>query len=252
MTSFYDDIAPFYHLLFADWEAAIASQSELLSPIIREQWGDAAHSILDVSCGIGAQSLALASAGFQVTASDLSPASVARAREEAARRGLSIPFSVCDMRHAYDHHGGGFDVVLSGGNAVPHLLDDQSILDALGQFYACLRPGGGCLITMRQYDHEERGTNLFKPFGVRQEGDERSIIFHVWDFDGPDYYDFAMYFVQENLRTGALTTRVARSRYYAISPDHLVSLVAAAGFTNARRLDDGPTHGAIIAGTKPA
>lgn len=251
MTSFYDEIAPYYHLLFADWDEAIAYQSELLTPIIREQWGESAQSILDVSCGIGAQSLALAGAGFQVTASDLSPASVARAREEAARRGLDISFSVGDMRRAYDHHGGGFDVVLSAGNAVPHLLDDQSIIDTLGQFYACLRPGGGCLITTRQYDQEERGTNLFKPFGVRQEGEERTIIFQVWDFDGPDYYDFAMFFVQENVRTRAITTRVSRSRYYAISPDHLVSLVAQAGFANARRLDDGDSHGAIVAGTRP-
>jgi SAM-dependent methyltransferase len=251
MTSFYDDIARFYHLLFDDWEAAIAQQSELLSRIIREQWGDAASSVLDVSCGIGTQSLALAGAGFKVTASDLSPASVGRAREEAASRGLDIVFSVGDMSRCYDHHGGGFDVVLAAGNSVPHLLDDEAILDALRQFYACLRRGGGCLITTRQYDDEERGTNLFKPFGVRQEGDERTIIFQLWDFDGPDHYDFAMFFVQENLRTGTVNPHVARSRYYAISPDHLVSLVAQAGFAGARRLDDGHPQGAIIAGTRP-
>src|SRR4051812_41409909 len=126
MTSFYDDLAPFYPLIYPDWNTAIGRQAGALDGIIREHL-DAAHTVLDISCGIGTQCLGLAQAGYQVTASDLSSEAVARASVEATARGLSIEFSVADMRHAFEHHGGGFDVVLLGDDSVhdayvPHAL----------------------------------------------------------------------------------------------------------------------------------
>jgi len=98
---FYDQLSPFYHLLYKDWEAGMVWQAEHLRDIIRAQWGEQVQSVLDVSCGIGTQSLGLARLGFQVTASDLSPHAIARAKKEAQVRNLTVSFSVCDMREAY-------------------------------------------------------------------------------------------------------------------------------------------------------
>lgn len=250
MTSeFYAKLTPFFHLIYEDWEASMNFQGDLLTDIIQAECGPSVKSILDVSCGIGTQSIALARRGFEVTASDLSPEAVARAKKEAQARDLQISFSVCDMRAVHSHHGGGFDVVICAGNAIPHLLSDSEILTALGEMLACLRPGGGCLITMRQYDQEERGTGIFKPFGVREEGDKRYIIFQVWDFEG-EQYAFSMYFIEEDQRSGELETHVMRSRYYAISPGHLLELMDQAGFVDLKRLDDGWSHGANLVGTK--
>jgi SAM-dependent methyltransferase len=128
------------------------------------------------------------------------------------------------MRDAFRHHGGGFDVVISAGNSITHLLGDGEILRALEAMYACLRPGGGCILTIRQYDQEARGKGLIKPFRVYEEGDRRFVIFQVWDFEG-DRYAFSMYFVEDDGQSGELTTRVMRSNYYAISPDHLTKLM---------------------------
>jgi len=249
MTSdFYAQLTPFYHLIHEDWEASIVSQGNLLTDIIQTEWGPSVKSVLDVSCGIGTQSIALARRGFEVTASDLSPEAVARAKKEAQARDLQISFSVCDMRAVYSHHGGGFDVVICAGNSIPHLLSDGEILSALGEMLACLRPGGGCILTIRKYDQEERGTGIFKPFGVREEGDKRYIIFQVWDFEG-EQYAFSMYFIEEDQRSGEIETHVMRSRYYAISPDHLVELMDRAGFVDVKRLDDGSSHPAILVGS---
>jgi SAM-dependent methyltransferase len=246
---FYNQLAPFYHLIFEDWEAAIASQADLLSGVIQAEWGDSVHSILDASCGIGTQSLGLAALGFEVTASDLSLGAVARAQKEAQARNLRISFSVCDMRQLYSHHGGGFDVVICAGNSVPHLLSDSEILLALKEIHACLRSGGGCVLTIRRYDEEVRGKGILKPFGVRHEGEVRYIIFQVWDFEG-DHYDFSMYFIADDRQSGAAETHVMRSRYYAVSPDHLMALMKRAGFEEVQRLDKDASHPAILVGTR--
>jgi len=249
LSDFYNQLTPFYHLIYRDWEASISFQADMLIGIIQTEWGRDVQTILDVSCGIGTQSIGLAERGYHVTASDLSTESVTRAAKEAESRNLEISFSVNDMRDLGRYHGSGFQVVIGAGNSIPHLLSDSEIVTALMEMRACLRSGGGCILTIRQYDQEPRGQGLIKPFGVRQEGDMRTIIFQVWDFE-EDQYDFSMYFIQEEILSGHLDTHVMRSRYYAISPNHLLELMEQAGFEEVKRLDDGVSHPAILVGTR--
>ncbi len=84
-----------------------------------------------------------------------------------------IAFSVCDMRDAHAHHG------------------------------------GGCLITVRDYAAEERGTNLVKPYGIRIDGGKRYLLFQVWDFDGA-HYDLSFFITEEHLASGKVKSHVMR------------------------------------------
>jgi SAM-dependent methyltransferase len=235
-TSFYDDLAPLYHLIYQDWDASIERQGRQLGALIEREWPNTAR-VVDVACGIGTQALALARLGFQVTASDLSAGAIERAKREAEKRRLPISFSIGDMRAAHAHHGGGFDVAVCADNSLPHLLTDEDLLRALHQMRDCIRPGGGCLITVRDYDAEPRGLNILKPYGVRIEGTKRYLVFQIWDFE-QQYCNITFYFVEENLVTGEVATHVMRAKYYAVSTTVLMGLMAAAGFQNVRRLDD--------------
>jgi len=163
----YDEIATLYHLVYRDWNAAIAEQAATLDAIIRTHVGPPPRAILDVSCGIGTQALGLAALGHAVTASDLSSAAVERARLEAARRNLTIHFTVADMRRCAEVHGSGFDVVLSVDNSIPHLLSDDAIREALRNFYRCIRPGGITILGLRDHSGKERSS---QPANVRQLG----------------------------------------------------------------------------------
>jgi len=86
---FYDELAGDYHLIFADWDAAIAWEARIIAGLLREL-GVALGSVLDASCGIGTQAIGLAQAGYRVTATDISPTSVERCAREAGTRGLDI------------------------------------------------------------------------------------------------------------------------------------------------------------------
>lgn len=245
---FYDDLAPFYHLIYPDWEASIQRQAGALNDIIGRHARGAARRVLDVSCGIGTQSLGLAQLGYHVTASDLSPVSIERASREAAARGVDIRFSVADMRQAFDHHGQEFDVVMACDNAVPHLLSDEEIRAALAQLHRCTRPGGLCLISVRDYAAMERGGTQVKPYGVRSEGGARHLLVQVWDFQG-EIYDLTMYLVEDD-GGEECRTRAMRSRYYAIPIDRLMGIFADVGFTDVRRLD-GEFFQPVIMGMRP-
>lgn len=249
MSTFYDQLTPFYHLIHQDWNASVHRQGELLSNLIEAQW-PGCKSVLDVSCGIGTQAIGLAMKGYSVTASDISEKAIARAAQEARKRGATIKFSVCDMREAFTHHNATFDVVISCDNSLPHLLTDKDLLVALKQMAACVCVGGGCLITVRDYEIEDRGKNLVKPYGVRIESGHRYLLFQVWDFEG-EHYDLTFFFVVENLATGAVKTHAMRSRYYAISTGRLCELMQEAGFHNVRRLD-GAFYQPVLVGTRAA
>jgi SAM-dependent methyltransferase len=250
MSDFYDRLASLYHLIFADWDEAIERQAEQLTSIIRARWGPESRSILDVSCGIGTQAIGLAKRGFIVTASDLSEGALARAKAEAQHRGIAIDFSVCDMRAAHVHHQRQFDVVISGDNSITHLLNDHDLLLALRQIYDCTRTGGGCLLTVRDYDKEDRGTGLIKPYRVREQDGKRYVIFQVWDFVD-HVYDMAMYFVADDGTSGPLHTHVLRTRYNAVGTDHLLALMREAGFVATERLD-GRFYQPLLVGSREA
>jgi SAM-dependent methyltransferase len=247
MDGFYDELAPFYHLIYQDWAASSAQQGKQLSALIKAEW-TGSHKVLDLSCGIGTQSIGLAQQGYSLVGSDISPRAVRRAQQEADARHTSIEFSICDMRQASEHHGTGFDVVLSCDNSVPHLLTDDDLLIAFKQMLACLSVGGGCIVTVRDYEREERGRNVIKPYGVRIENGKRFLIFQVWDFEG-EHYDLAFYFVEEDLSTSNVRTHVMRSRYYAVPIAKLLTLMHRAGFNNVRRIDDAFFQ-PVLVGTK--
>ncbi len=244
---FYDELSPFYHLIFQDWEASIERQAKILDGIIQAEWGHNVSTIVDVSCGIGTQAIGLARLGYDVDASDLSPQEIERAKEETHKRGLTINYSVSDMRNLCVHHSNAFDVLISCDNSVPHLLSDLDILKAFQEFYRCIIPGGGCLITVRDYEHEARDGIQVKPYGVRIDQGVKYIIFQTWEFHG-DIYELSMYFIRDDGARQAETT-IFRSQYYAVTVSKIIEILREAGFKGAKQVS-GDFYQPVIVGTK--
>jgi SAM-dependent methyltransferase len=245
---FYDELAPYYHLLYGDWERAVSDQGAALTVLLQELGVEPGSSILDAACGIGTQTLGLLERGYRVTASDLSSGAVARLKSELSRRALQAEVLVDDLRSLHHTASESMAAVLACDNSIPHLLSDAEILQAFRSCYRCLRPGGAAVFSVRDYSSIERKTPDVRPYGMRYDGGSRFLAVQVWEWDA-DQYDISMYLTSES-PTGECATRVLRSRYYAVSIPRLIQLMEEAGFADVQRRD-GILFQPIVLGRRP-
>lgn len=243
---FYDELAPYYRLLFSDWEASVKRQAAILDGVIRETWGSQVREILDAACGIGTQTLGLAELGYHLTASDISSAAIERARVEASRRGLEIDFRTADMRRLWSAHQRQFDLVIACDNAIPHLLSEADILSALEQFQLCIVPGGGCIISVRDYASMNCEGRQFYPRIVHETEQGRTVLFDIWEFEG-EYYDLTTYIIEDEGQASARTHVIRGGRYSCVTTSTLEGLFRRAGFHDVRTLKDRYFQPLIIA-----
>lgn len=232
---FYDELAPLYHLVYENWEASVARQGTALASLIDEHWGAGARTVLDAAVGIGTQALGLLALGFRVIGSDLSPVAITRAQREAAARRLPLSCLVADFR-ALPVRTASVDVVIVCDNSLPHLETPSDIGTALSECFRCARPGGGCLVSMRDYGSPPPpGTVDVQPYGERVWAGRRYHVRQVWSWRGPRYdlsFEIAPVDSAEECAT------ILKSSYLAIPVAQVVELMSAAGFQGVRRVDD--------------
>jgi glycine/sarcosine N-methyltransferase len=235
---FYNRLADNYHLLYEDWNASIKRQAAALAPILqREAVMPGAARILDCACGIGTQALGLASFGFQVTACDLSPAAVERARMEAAKRRLNIDLRVADMRSLTLIPDPAFDAVICMDNALPHLENDEQLLQAATQMRTKLRTGGVFVASIRDYDHLIKERPAVQGPAYYSDQGRRRIVHQVWDWIDERRYVFHVYITREipdGNSGSSWETQHYVSNYRAVLRDELSRILQAAGFSDCR------------------
>ena len=226
---FYDALAEDYDIVYGGrWEEAVSRQGEVLDVIIRASLGAGAKDVLDCSCGIGTQALGLAMRGHRVLGTDISVRSVERARREASRLGVGATFAVADFRDL-GLVPGTFDVVMSCDNAIPHLLTDSEIRQALGCMHTKLRAGGLLVVSVRDYDRAlvEKPATASPTFMA---GPPRRLLvrFHDWQEAGP-IYDLHFFVLSELSDEWSLTAHY-QTRYRALRRHELNAAAHDVGF----------------------
>jgi SAM-dependent methyltransferase len=234
--SFYDQLAPYYHLLYGDWGSAAIEQGAALAGLLRQSGIEPGQPVLDAASGIGTQTIGLLICGYAVAASDISPRAIERLDEELAVRALRAQTRVDDLTTLEHTRSGSMAAVLACDNSIPHLLSDAALLQAFRSCFRCLRPGGVAIFSVRDYAAIERKNPDVRPYGLRYEGGNRFLAVQVWEWDG-DEYDLRVYLTSES-SDGVCETKVLKSRYYAVTIDRLLALMAEAGFADVQRRDD--------------
>jgi len=146
----------------AMWDARYASADWLFGQqanefLRREAHRLAPHSrVLCVADGEGRNSLHLAELGHAVTAFDLSPVAVAKARQWAQERQLQVDFQVCGAAQ-WDWQATAFDAVVA---VFVQFAAPQLRAEMFSGMWRSLRPGGLLLVqgyTPRQLDYRTGG-----------------------------------------------------------------------------------------------
>jgi SAM-dependent methyltransferase len=243
---FYDGLADSYHLIFENWGRSIHRQGQVLADVLR-RWPTPTGLILDAAAGIGTQTLALAGQNFDVVCSDLSARALRRGRAEARRRNITTASAVADFR-ALPFRPGFADAVLACDNALPHLTSHDEIRAVLRELTRCVRPGGGLVVSMRDYVRQPAGTREVHPYGEREWNGRQYRVEQLWDWQGATYRLTMRICALED---GAPDLVSVQATYFAISIADVLELMAGVGLMDVQRLD-GVFFQPLLIGTAPA
>lgn len=231
--NFYDRFAGNYHLIFEDWDASIKRQAKALGAILEGECGPpTALRILDCACGIGTQTLGLASLGITVTACDFSPAAIERARMEAAKRSLKVQLFVANMLDLSEIPAADYDAAICMDNALAHLESDEELFQAVTQIRRKLRPGATFMGSIRDYDNLVQERPVVQGPAFYSDQGSRRIVHQVWDWSDERRYVFHLYITREV--NGAWETQHYVSKYRAILREEFSRILHATGFCACR------------------
>ena len=170
----YDDTATIYDVFELSGQATTPITNTLITNVFRRA---SVKSVLDMTCGTGAQTVGLFKAGFEVMGSDLSRGMLDIAREKST--GYPIDYFEADMRVV---SLGRFDGVISMYNAVGHLTKD-GLADTFRNAYQNLNDGGVYIFDIFNSDMMYMTPDYEFIDAVREVGDTKYVRFSRSSYD---------------------------------------------------------------------
>jgi 2-polyprenyl-3-methyl-5-hydroxy-6-metoxy-1,4-benzoquinol methylase len=211
------------------WQEGLAEEVERLCEIIGPSQGGAA---LDCSCGWGAQAVALAKLGWQVTATDIAESSLEIARQRASLEAVAIEFGVCDMQGLAQRFEPSFDWVISCF-ALYEITEDTEIQRAVDGMFSVLKPGGRCYIQLRDMDDLLADKPRWQFHGEVRTPNGRIFCIVDWEYESETHVVESYVFLREDERQASWCrwqTDAVSQRKRAIGRRELERFLATAGF----------------------
>jgi ubiquinone/menaquinone biosynthesis C-methylase UbiE len=175
---FYSELSDFYDIVFPTDSGTVEFLSNSLKPDSK---------ILDLACGTGDYSIALAKTGYNVRGIDLSGEMIIKAKDKA--KGLNVDFVEYDMTKANNvFKNEKFDLIFCIGNSIVHLSTKIEIEKFISNIYKMLTYNGIMIIQIINFDR------IFK-YGIRSlptiEKPDKGITFiRRYDYENRNVIDF--------------------------------------------------------------
>lgn len=149
----YDDWASFYHRMYPTPGHGIEEARRALAATLPDSVSPG-KSALDVGCGTGFSTAALARFGYRVTGWDISIKSLARARAMLQAMGLPAEFNRVDILSPPRDDTGHFefDVVIALASVIAHFETEGAQGRAIANLAGLVAPGGCLVLGLHDYE----------------------------------------------------------------------------------------------------
>jgi 2-polyprenyl-3-methyl-5-hydroxy-6-metoxy-1,4-benzoquinol methylase len=190
--------------------------------------------VLDCACGIGQLAVGLTLQGFDVVASDASPAMVQRTAQLAADHGVEIPAVTCPWEELTPQRlDGPFDAIFCVGNSLTHAPGRDARRAALAAMASVLHPGGPLVLTSRNWERQRRrGSGLEIADELVERHGRPGLVVYGWTipaaWDDIHFLDVAVALQDPS---GKVDTHAERLSFWPFTHDDLAEDLRRSGFT---------------------
>lgn len=196
---FYDSLAEKYDQMTGG-DIRYVKQKSMIARLLKDY---PMESVLDVACGSGLHTIALAELGIKAVGIDLSHALLNIAEKRAREKKVNARFLRGNMLKLSERLDTTYDGVICLGNSLPHLTKPDEMKKALAEMFSVVKPGGVLVIQTLNYDrilmHKERIVNINR-------SDEHEFI---------RFYDF--------LDNGMIRFNVLMINWGQATPEHSIN-----------------------------
>lgn len=233
MSSF-DDVALAYDDAI-DWKARLAREMPFLISRLGSPKG---KHVLDLACGTGRHSVALALEGAEVVGIDNSEVMITRAKEHAASNGVSPKFILGEMAEFQSITADQYDLIICLGNSLA-LLDNLNVFErVLSSVYNSLIDDGVFIAQTLNFEEIHRtGFRFFPQKGGKMDTGEDVVFSRFYEHtDPPNSSTLVMSAQMKN--KGEWTSLVSTQKVLNLNSDLMIHYLAQAGFQETRFYSD--------------
>jgi len=227
MSSF-DDISLVYDNTI-DWESRLKREMPFILSLIENV---ESPSVLDIACGSGRHSIALASHGAEVIGIDYSKSMLQAAERHAAAVDVTPKFILADMEEIKDVVEGPFDLIICLGNSLALLNDIDTLKQVMKDIFHLLKDGGSFVAQVLNFEeiHWTGFRNFPTKVGKLSNGEE--ITFGRM-FEHTDY-PFSSTLVMSAFKkhNDEWISEVSTQKVLNLKHDQMIAIFKETGFSN--------------------
>jgi SAM-dependent methyltransferase len=148
VAEFYDGLAPDYDLM-TGFDKRFVQERPFFRVLVEKY---KIRTALDAGCGTGLHSLLLARLGVDVTGVDISEAMIKKVDEHAKQLQLKVKVFKESFQNLSSKLKERYDLVLSMGNSLAHILSEKEMEDVLRGFRLLLKSNGLFFLQILNYE----------------------------------------------------------------------------------------------------
>lgn len=194
--------------------------------------------VLDAACGTGQHVIALTHQGFDCSGADLSKKMIQIAQSTAKAENLEIDFKQAgfgQLSNAFRYKK--FDNLICLGNSLPHVLDEESMVDTLIDFKDVLKTGGKIIIQNRNFDSVIKANNRWMEPETYRDGQNTWVFVRFYDFQPDGMLTFNI-LILTSQNGGKFQQQVISTRLWPFAHEQLVGWLEKTGFKNIQLYGD--------------